>query len=64
LPDRLVLLVGRDPELRMTPLGERVLAGEADFVTSRWIGSSEIESPSPAWRWDAAHRQLVTMLAA
>jgi hypothetical protein len=64
LLDRLEPLLGRDPDLRLTALGERVLAGDADFVTARWIGGVELEPPSPAWRWDAAHRCLVTMLAA
>jgi hypothetical protein len=60
---RLEPLVGRDPDLRLTPQGDRVLAGDDDFVTARWIGGVEIRPPSPAWRWDAAHRRLVTMLA-
>jgi hypothetical protein len=64
LLDRLEPLVGRDPELGLTSLGERVVADEADFVTARWIGGVDVEPPSPAWRWDAAHRRLVTMLAA
>jgi Domain of unknown function (DUF1835) len=64
LLERLEPLVGRDPVLQPTALGERVLAGEADFVTPRWIGGVEIVPPSPRWRWDAAHRRLVTMLAA
>jgi hypothetical protein len=62
--DRIAPLVGRDPELRLTELGEQVLNGAADFVTSRWLGGVEIVPPRPAWRWDAAHRCLVTMLAA
>jgi hypothetical protein len=60
---RLEPLVGRDPELGLTPLGERALANEADFVTARWIGGVEIRPPSPGWRWDVADRCLVTMLA-
>jgi hypothetical protein len=60
---RLEPLVGRDPDLRLTPLGGQVLAGEADFVTARWLGGVEIRPPWLAWRWDAAHRCLVTMLA-
>jgi hypothetical protein len=64
LLDRLEPLVRRDPDLGLTPLGERVVAGAADFVTARWIGGVEVEPPSPAWRWNAAHQRLVTMLAA
>jgi hypothetical protein len=60
LLDRLEPLVRRDPDLGLTPL----VAGAADFVTARWIGGVEVEPPSPAWRWDAAHRRVVTMLAA
>jgi hypothetical protein len=63
LLDRLEPLVGRHPELQVTPLGRQVLAGEADFVSSRWIGGVEIVSPSPAWRWHTADSGLVTMLA-
>jgi hypothetical protein len=61
---RLESLVGPGDELGLTPLGARVLAGEADFVTARWIGGVEIRPPEPTWRWDAVHRRLVTMLAA
>lgn len=63
LLERIESLVGRDPELELTALGERVLAGTADFVTARWIGGVEIVPPAPAWRWDAEHCCLVTMLA-
>jgi hypothetical protein len=64
LLERLEPLVGRDPGLRLTELGARVLTAEADFVTPRWIGGVSIEPFAPAWRWDGAHRRLVTMLAA
>ena len=64
LLDRLEPLVGRDSELQLTRLGHRVLAEEADFVTSRWIGGVEIVPPSPPWRWHTAECCLVTMLAA
>jgi hypothetical protein len=63
LLEQLEPLVGRDPELDVTELGGRVLAGEADFVSSRWIGGVEIVSPAPAWRWHSADSGLVTMLA-
>ena len=61
---RLEPLVGAGDALGLTPLGARVLAGEAAFVTARWIGGVEIRPPEPAWRWDVVHRRLVTMLAA
>jgi hypothetical protein len=61
--ERLAPLVGRDPELELTELGAAVLAGEADFVTPRWIGGVPIAPPSPAFRWDVVRRRLVTMLA-
>ena len=62
--DRIAPLVGTGPQLRPTDLGARVLAGETEFVSRRWIGGVEIQPPDPAWRWDAGHRRLVTMLAA
>jgi hypothetical protein len=61
---RMAPLVGAGGELRLTELGARVLSGEADFVTTRWIGGVEIRPSSPAWRWHAVDRRLVTMLAA
>jgi hypothetical protein len=61
--DRIAPLVGSGPDLRLTELGSRVLAGETEFVSRRWIGGVEIRPPDPAWRWDSGHRRLVTMLA-
>ena len=60
---RLEPLIGVGPELGLTPLGQEVLAGHADFVTPRWIGGVEIKPRSPRWRWDGVDRRLVTMLA-
>ena len=62
--DRIAPLVGQSADLRLTDLGARVLAGETEFVSRRWIGGVEVLPPDPAWRWDAGHRRLVTMLAA
>jgi hypothetical protein len=62
LLERVEPLVGRGPELGITPLGEDVLAGYAEFVTARWIGGVEITA-RPRWRWDHVDRRLVTMLA-
>jgi hypothetical protein len=63
LLDRIAPLIGRDPQLDLTGLGKKVLARTADFVTARWIGGVEIVPPAPAWRWDAEHCCLATMLA-
>ena len=52
--DRLAPLVHRDGDvLHLNPAGERVLAGEAEHVTERWIGGVHITSQTP-WRWDDA----------
>jgi hypothetical protein len=48
--------------LRLTELGERVLAGEADRVAllglDRWIGGTHVTA-ARAWRWDARRGVLV-----
>jgi redox-sensitive transcriptional activator SoxR len=48
--------------LRLTGLGERTLAGEADRVellgVDRWVGGTHV-TPANAWRWDPAERRLV-----
>ena len=48
--------------LRLTPIGERVLRGEADRVEilgiDRWIGGTHVTTDS-TWRWDAAALKLV-----
>jgi hypothetical protein len=61
--DRLEPLVGRDPDLHVTELGARVLAGTVDFVTDRWIGGVAVRPPAPPWRWHDEDRRLVTILA-
>ena len=41
-----------------TTRGERVLAGEEQFVTERWIGGVHV-TPETPWRWDDA-REAIT----
>jgi DNA-binding transcriptional MerR regulator len=47
--------------VRLTPHGERVLAGAADRVEllglDRWLGGTHLE-PGNVWRWDAAAQTL------
>jgi hypothetical protein len=42
--------------LSLTETGERILAGEVDWLTCgprpRWIGGVLIDGPEKAWRWD------------
>jgi hypothetical protein len=58
--DRLAPLL-RDGEL--TEAGERVLAGELDFVREfcidRWIGGVHLTGHEIPWRWDEARETLV-----
>jgi hypothetical protein len=50
--DRLAPLLRRDGDvLHLNATGERVLAGEAEHVTERWIGGVHI-TPETPWRWD------------
>lgn len=51
----------REPQLRRTPLrltptGDAVLAGRADWFrvhgAARWIGGVHLMGPEPAWRWN------------
>ncbi len=50
-------------ELRVTPLGRAVLAGEKDWqdikTESRWLGGVEVEPGAIGWRWDPEQRELV-----
>jgi hypothetical protein len=59
--DRLQPLITRDGSL--TPDGERVLAGEADFVAlhgiDRWIGGVHLRGRSVPWRWDEGTERLI-----
>jgi hypothetical protein len=43
--------------LARTELGDRVLAGEAQHVTDRWVGG--VRMRETAWRWDEATEGLV-----
>ncbi len=49
-------------EIRLTELGDRVLAGDADRVEvlgiDRWVGGTHL-SPGSVWRWDGPSRELV-----
>jgi uncharacterized protein DUF1835 len=49
--------------LRLTRLGEQVLAGQEDRVAllglDRWVGGTRL-TPAAAWRWDPAARQLLS----
>jgi hypothetical protein len=46
----------------LTPLGERVIAGDADRIAEhgidRWIGGVHLEGRAVAWRWDRAEGRL------
>ena len=57
----------RDCELWLTPLGQRVLAGQADWFelseTARWMGGVLLRGPRPRWRWDPARGRLVEQRA-
>jgi hypothetical protein len=59
--DRLEPLITQQGEL--TPDGERVLAGEADFVelhgVDRWIGGVHLHGRDVPWRWDEGTERLV-----
>lgn len=60
---------GGDPEnpfsrlARLTKIGERLLAGQADWVTAhgvdRWIGGTHVQGNSQVWRWDPAAGQPI-----
>jgi len=53
----------RDCEFWLTPLGKRVLAGQADWCVlapqARWMGGVLLQGPRPRWRWDPVRRRLV-----
>jgi hypothetical protein len=52
--DRLAPLLRREGDvLHLSAAGERVLAGEAEHVSERWIGGVRI-TPDTPWRWDDA----------
>jgi len=47
--------------VRLTPVGERVLAGDGDRVEllgiDRWVGGTHV-TPENVWRWDPQARTL------
>jgi hypothetical protein len=57
--ERLAPLVGAAEPYALTPLGERVRAGEADFVrdhgVDRWLGGLHLRGTGPVWRWNGTH---------
>ena len=62
--DRLAPLLDRTGEVyRLNSDGERVLAGESDFVGAhgidRWIGGVHLYGRDVPWRWDEARETLV-----
>jgi hypothetical protein len=64
--DRLAPLLGRTGDtLTLTADGERVMAGEADFVrehgVDRWLGGVHLQGREVPWRWDDARETLVAV---
>jgi hypothetical protein len=62
--DRLAPLLDRDGDVfRLNADGERLLAGEADFVNiqgiDRWIGGVHLTGHDVPWRWDDARETLL-----
>ncbi len=53
----------RSQQLRITPSGRAVLAGQLDWVAlnppDRWKGGVHLHPDKPMWRWDTARRALV-----
>lgn len=45
-----------DRKISLTPLGEKLAAGHADFQShgarARWVGGVEVSSRAARWRWD------------
>jgi hypothetical protein len=50
-------------EVSLTPLGEALLAGRAEWVSAhgvdRWRGGVHLTGRGPVWRWDTAARAVV-----
>jgi len=66
-PPAPLVAASEDGELwRLTDLGRRVLAGEADRLAfarlDRWLGGVRLVAPQRVWRWDAAGSRLVAPL--
>jgi hypothetical protein len=52
-----LLVLADGDRLERTPLGDRVLTGEAQHVTDRWVGG--VRMRETAWRWDEATERLL-----
>jgi hypothetical protein len=52
-----LVVLDEDDRFARTELGDRVLAGEAEHVTDRWVGG--VRMRETAWRWDDATERLV-----
>jgi hypothetical protein len=50
-------LIAPGERLVRTGLGDRVLAGDAQYVTDRWVGG--VRMRETAWRWDEATERLL-----
>jgi hypothetical protein len=53
-----------EQRILLTPLGERIFAGQLDRVAAagidRWLGGVHLLGRSVRWRWDEEHRRLVS----
>jgi hypothetical protein len=57
--DRLAPLLRAEGDvLHVSDAGERVLAGEREFITERWIGGVHV-TPETPWRWDDAREGII-----
>lgn len=59
---------GDNGRLTITPLGERLLKGEADWIRERggidtWLGGVHLTGTDARWRWNDARQMLVTSTA-
>ncbi|MBV8198317.1 MAG: hypothetical protein JO263_09280, partial [Candidatus Eremiobacteraeota bacterium] len=56
------LIAHVEDRYRLTPLGERVNAGEADWLDAqpldRWIGGTHLTT-AHHWRWDSTAAELI-----
>jgi hypothetical protein len=65
LANALVPALARTPAgYELTPLGRRLLAGEADWVREsggidRWLGGVHLEGTAVRWRWDPERETVV-----
>jgi len=58
---RLPLSAGQ-ATLALTPLGERVVRGQVDWLSlagiDRWLGGVHLTDAQTGWRWDPTSRRL------